>query len=283
MEDLVTWLSARGCIAHRDVLLREGFGVRLLRETVREGRAESIRRAWLALPTADAQLVSAARAGGALTCVTLARRRGWWMPDGLDDRTHLHLRPNAGATRMPTSWRGVLHWTAPLAGSTARSLHATVPDALAHIAVCLPRDLALVLWESAAHVEKLAPETLRAVKWRSVAARTLAAEVRGLSDSGIETLLVVPLRRWGLRVAQQVVIAGRPVDVLVGDRLVIQVDGYEFHSSSRQRTSDIAHDAELRLRGYTVIRLSYHQIVRDWPATERMLRRILAQGLHLAA
>ena len=46
---------------------------------------------------------------------------------------------------------------------------------------------------------------------------------------------------------------------------------------------DIAHDAELALRGYTVMRLSYAQIVHDWPAVERSIRRALAARLHLAS
>ena len=99
----------------------------------------------------------------------------------------------------------------------------------------------------------------------------------------METLVVVPLRRWGLRIRQQVYLAGRPVDVLIGDRLVLQIDGYEHHSSSAQRSADIAHDAELRLRGYTVVRVSYRQVVHEWHAVERMLRRAVAAGLHLAA
>ncbi|GAA3632816.1 hypothetical protein GCM10022200_14760 [Microbacterium awajiense] len=57
---------------------------------------------------------------------------------------------------------------------------------------------------------------------------------------------------------------------------------YEFHSSSAQRGADIAHDAELRLRGYTVLRFSYHQVVRDRPGVERVIRRAVAAGLHLA-
>jgi very-short-patch-repair endonuclease len=120
------------------------------------------------------------------------------------------------------------------------------------------------------------------VRWTSLAARELAEAVTGLSDSGLETLVVTPLRRWGVQVRQQVVLAGRPVDVVVGDRLVLQIDGYEHHSSSAQRAKDIAHDAELRLRGYTVFRLSYSQVVHDWPAVERRITRALAAGLHLA-
>lgn len=282
LDQLERCLGTRRGIAHREELLRQGFEARLLREFVRTGRAALIRRSWLALPGVDPHLLLAAQAGGALSCTTLARRRGWWMPEGIGPEPHLHLRPHAGSPRLPAGG-GVVHWTEPLAGARTHALEATVPDVLAHIAACQPRDVALVLWESAAKVEGIAPATFRGIRWNSIAARELADSVVGLSDSGLETLLAVPLRRWGLPVVQQAVIAGRPVDFLVGDRLVIQVDGYEFHSSAQQRASDIAHDAELRLRGYTVIRLSYHQIVREWPATERMLRAAIARGLHLAA
>jgi very-short-patch-repair endonuclease len=86
-----------------------------------------------------------------------------------------------------------------------------------------------------------------------------------------------------LRVRQQVKLAGRFVDILIGERLVLQIDGYEFHSTTAQRSSDISHDAELRLRGYTVLRFSYAQIVHDWDGVAAVIRRALAAGLHLAA
>jgi len=138
------------------------------------------------------------------------------------------------------------------------------------------------VWESASKIEHLEPAALRLVKWRTVRARDIAEAVGGLSDSGLETILVTRLRAAGLVVRQQVVIAGRPVDGLVGERLVVQADGWEFHSSAAQRRKDIAHDAELRLRGFTVLRFSYDQIVHDWPAVERTVLRAVAAGFHLA-
>lgn len=198
------------------------------------------------------------------------------MPEGVEEEVHLHFPPGSTGPRAP--WGGVAHWAQPIA-PLGRSLVATIEDALAHIAVCLPPEQALVLWESAAGLERLAPEALRAIRWPSRAA-ALAAEVTGLADSGLEVLVCRPLRRLRVRVRQQVYLAGRPVDVLVGEWLVIQIDGWAHHSSSTQRSKDISHDAELRLRGYTVLRFSYAQVVHDPAAVERAIRRALAAGLH---
>lgn len=84
----------------------------------------------------------------------------------------------------------------------------------------------------------------------------------------------------GLPIRQQTVLAGRPVDFLIGDRLVVQVDGHAYHSSAADRGRDAAHDAELRLRGYHVLRFTYSQVLHDWPAVERSIARAVAAGLH---
>jgi len=269
----------RGQAVHREQLHAEGYRDVQLRQLVRDGEAELLRRAWFVSTSADADLRDAARVGGRITCVALARRRGWWMPEGFGDEPHLHFVPGSTGPRLASSWPGTTHWSRPVA-PVGRSLTATVEDALAHIAVCVPPERAILLWESAARIERLAPEALRRVRWRSPAARELAEAVTGLADSGLEVLLCRPLRRLRVQVRQQVVLAGKPVDVLVGRWLVVQVDGWAYHSDSAQRSKDIAHDAELRLRGYTVLRFSYAQVVHGWEEVERTIRRALAAGLH---
>lgn len=280
---LTDWIAQQGGIVHREDILRAGYSVAALRAEMRSDGVTVIRRAWLALSSAPPDLLTAARAGGRLACVSFARRQKWWLPVGIDERVHLRMAPKAGPVRLGKKWNGVLHWTKSIAPVASRSLCESPEDALAHIATCLPRDQALVLWESAIRVEGLSAEGLRQIRWPSRAASECAQSVTGLSDSGLETLLAMSLRSWGLEVRQQILIAGHRVDLLVGDRLVVQVDGYAHHSSSAQRTSDIAHDAELRLRGYAVLRFSYAQVVHDRRLVERTIRRAVAAGLHLAA
>lgn len=270
----------RGGLAHRREVLEAGFPVATLRAFMRRSEVEVVRRAWLVLPGAPEGLRTAVQHGGRLACVSVARRRGWWIPEHVAPRVHLHIAP--GSASVSTRGHVVRHWTIPLVPTSEYAVEESIEDALAHIAGCLPRPDALVLWESAMRVERLTVDALRVVRWATTAARECALRVHGLSDSGLETILVMPLRNRGLRVQQQMLIAGRRVDALVGERLVVQVDGYEFHSSSAQRSQDIAHDAQLRLRGYTVLRFSYAQIVHDWPSVERALSRAIAAGLHLA-
>lgn len=276
------WVVERGGIVHRAAAADAGYDVRHVRAAARAQTIEILRQRWIAVAAVSDDLRTAALAGARVACVSAARRRGWWVPPSADDSLHLHVVPGSAADGIPRPFGGRVHWTRPLAPPSRYSLVESVEDSLAHVASCLGREDALVVWESASKIEHLEPAALRLVKWRTVRARDIAEAVGGLSDSGLETILVTRLRAAGLVVRQQVVIAGRPVDGLVGERLVVQADGWEFHSSAAQRRKDIAHDAELRLRGFTVLRFSYDQIVHDWPAVERTVLRAVAAGFHLA-
>lgn len=278
--DIVDWLlRGKVGIAHRSLALRAGFSVRDVRDAANSGAVRVIRRAWLALPLAAGEIVTAAEAGGRVACISAARKRGWWMPEGTDDRLHLHLHPHSRSTTVPA----VVHWTTPVAPVAPTELVEAPESALAHVALCLSFEDALTVWESAVKIEpSLSVASLREVAWPNPATRRLAASVTDLADSGIETMFALRIVGWGLRVRQQVQLAGHPVDFLIGERLVVQLDGYAYHSSSAHRTRDVAHDAELRRLGYTVLRFTYSQIVHGWPDVEKTLSRILATGAHAA-
>ena len=110
------------------------------------------------------------------------------------------------------------------------------------------------------------------------AARELIECARPWADSGLESFVPPRLRWMGLRVLSQAWIAGRPVDFLIGDRLVLQIDGGTH--VGRQRESDVAHDAALTLMGYHVIRVGYGQVVDRWHEVQDVIMRAVAQGLH---
>jgi very-short-patch-repair endonuclease len=138
---------------------------------------------------------------------------------------------------------------------------------------------ALSIWESAITKRLVSIAHLQAVGWTSRAAQDLARHANDGSDSGLETIVVHRLARIGISALQQVPLLGHRVDVLVGHRLVIQLDGWAHHQGA-QRRSDIAHDRRLRLAGYTVLRFDYHEIMENWPMVERQIVAAVAQGLH---
>ncbi|WP_295010336.1 endonuclease domain-containing protein [uncultured Microbacterium sp.] len=276
--DLDTWLSRRGGIAHRRVAAAHGFAPSAVRTAIRAGTVRRVRASWITDETASSDLVTAASAGGRLTCLSLARPRHWWIPESADSRIPVQLPANgrrtAGEVRP--------HWSRPLVDTGPRALHASIEDALAHIALCLGEEDALCVWESAIRIAHLDLESLRTVAWPEPPSRRYAQAVRGRSDSGVETLFVVRLRPWGIPIRQQVRLGGHDVDALIGTHLVAQLDGFAFHSSPAAHQRDVSHDAELQLRGYTVLRFTYAQVVHHWDDVERTIAAALARRLHLA-
>lgn len=61
-------------------------------------------------------------------------------------------------------------------------------------------------------------------------------------------------------------------------RLIVEVDGFQFHSSRQAFESDRRRDAELQARGYRVMRVTWRQILTD---PEGVMAR-LTQALHAA-
>jgi len=91
------------------------------------------------------------------------------------------------------------------------------------------------------------------------------------SESGLESLLRWRLRRHGLRLRAQVTIlaVGR-VDFLIGDRLILEVDGRLGHVDG-DRHKDLVRDANAALWGFSSLRFDYAMVVHDWDLVERAI------------
>jgi len=273
---LLEWIDRdRGGIAHTHDALRMGYSTYAIRSAVTAGNVVRVRRSWLATDRAPKLLRDAAEAGGRLACVTAAVHHGLWTLD--DGRPHLSVPGHAGHARPG---QALVHWSVGPVEAHRYELVEPVVNALWQIADCRPFEEAFATWESAIRSSRVALESLERIPTRSTMARRILGACSQLSDSGIESIPVARLRRIGIAVRQQIVIDGHSVDVLIGDRLVLQVDGYEFHRSPAQRRADIAHDRRLRLMGYTVLRVDYQQVLFGWETVEAEIRTALAQGLH---
>lgn len=250
-----------------------GHTEHILAGAVGDGALIRVARGWLAVPGADPQIVAAARSGVVITCVSLARRRGLWTLD--DDGLHVAAPAHAGHVDVAAR----VHWAQPLVPRHPDAVEDSLENALELIADCLPTDAALAIWESAMR-KGLVESNVLARLPLGPAARYLLSIATPYSDSGLESFIPRRLRWMRLPIRAQIWICGHRVDFLIGDRLVFQIDGGTHVGA--QREADIAHDTQLMLMGYSVIRVGYTQVVHQWHAVQEQIMRAVAQGLHLA-
>lgn len=290
--ELADEVRGAGGVIRQPALAARGFGKYAIAQAVTDGVLVRIRRSWLALPDADPYLVAAARAGVVLTCTTQAQRLGLWVLAA--EVPHVAAPAHAGAVRLGGADRlpgagavgaaqtsaAVVHWAKPLVPRHPSALVDPVENTLCLVAQCQPFETALAIWESALR-RGIADAVVLARLALPGSARRILDAASPFSDSGLETFVVPRLRWMKIRIIPQAWLHGRPVDFLIGDRLVLQVDG--GHHVGAQRERDIAHDAQLLLRGYHVIRVGYAQVVHDWPAVQDVIMRAVAQGLHRTA
>lgn len=276
MDRLMDAVAAGGGVVRVAALRAAGVPRRAIERAVGVHKLVRPRNGWVALPDADPLLVAAARAGVVLSCLTQAERLGLWVLG--DGAVHVAAPPHRHIAEVKEETR--VHWARPLVPRHPDALVDPAENVLALIARCQPRERALAVWESALRQGLVTRETLRLMPLTPTA-RSILDECALHSDSGLETFIPVRLRFLRLPIRQQVWLSGHPVDFLIGDRLVLQIDG--GHHVGAQRRSDIAHDARLMLLGYHVIRIDYVQIMTRWAEVHDVIVCAVAQGLHRAA
>ncbi|UJP10835.1 DUF559 domain-containing protein [Microbacterium sp. KUDC0406] len=274
--DVVGDVRTHGGVVRRARLTERGFGRRAIDEAVARGALNRPRRGWLALPDADPQLRSAPKFGVIITCRTQAQRLGLWVHDVSGD-PHVAVPPNS------TGGQGVrakIHWGAPLIPRDPDALVDPIENVLAYVAECEPFEQAVATWESAFNKGLVDIGAMARLPLRPAARRVLEVATP-FADAGLETYLRLRLRWLRLPIRMQTWIAGHKGDTLIGDRLIVQIDGATH--TGPQCDEDIRHDAQLRLLGYHVIRVSYRQIMFQWAEVQDLIMRAVAQGLHRAA
>lgn len=251
-------------------LAQLGWSKARIARAVREAVLVRLRSGWLARQGADAKVVTAVRSGGCVACASALRMRGIWVPERLA-RDHVRYPKRAGKTGC-TRFGG----PAPVAQAV---------DDLRTAFECLlkcgtPEDVVVVA-DSLLHLRRTTKAELE--RWCEPA----PARIRRLIDrvdraeSGTETMVRLRLRALGIAVRPQVAIwPGMRVDLLIGDRLVVECDSEQHHASWAQQQADRARDRQLVARGYRPIRLSYRQIHDDWPAIERDILAVVRSGGH---
>jgi very-short-patch-repair endonuclease len=222
--------------------------------------------------------VHALRHGGRLACISAAKARGLWVLD--DGRLHLAMTPGHHEHEHH-GCRPVLHWNAD-ERNHPNPLMVSVLLALVQIAGCADAEALIAALDSALHTGALPERHLAAL--RAAVPRALREVVdtaTPLAASGLESLTRWRLLRLGIVAVPQHRITGvGEVDLLIGDRLVIELDG-GTHDSPKQRRRDVRRDAAAVALGYLVLRFDYDQVVRCWQDVESAVLAVIDKGLHV--
>jgi very-short-patch-repair endonuclease len=169
----------------------------------------------------------------------------------------------------------VVHWTDH--GGTSRLIVDEL-TALTQLSECTSPELVAASADSLVHQRLATRSAIAKVATRLPAAtRRAVAHADGICESGTETLFW--LRMGSVISRRQVWLAPDiRVDFLLGERLVIEVDGEEFHSREGDFEADRRRDAALSAFGYRVLRFSYRQVMFDWPQVDSAVWAAVARG-----
>jgi very-short-patch-repair endonuclease len=218
---------------------------------------------------------------------SVARLEGLWIRD--DPHLHVRVPRTAGRLWSPSSVigsRGPLDRTAhgvcvhyrTVPGSTARD---GMVLALAEMAACAPRLDAQIALDSALSLGRLTNDDLDELRKLLGPSRRRIVDLADAGcQSGTETIVRLLLRGRRVSHRTQARIAGvGHVDVLVGDRLVIEIDGEGFHTGP-EFERDRRRDFELTMRGYLVFRVSYSMVMREWDDVREGVLALIERGEH---
>ena len=279
--DIAATLANLGTLVPTHALLKAGISSYALTSAVTREDIIRVRQGWYALPDTGIEQVRSARVGGRLTCLSAARQLGLaTRGSGL----HVEVAGNAVRLRDPDNYRARLeqgatvHWRdAPSSGD---QFCVAVIDALGTMATCLSPELTIAAVDSAIRLGlitriewmlRLAPMPRRL--------RRLLGMVDGKAASITESVVRFRLAMLGVAMRSQMHIAGvGDVDFLIGDALVIEVDGREYHTDEGQFENDRRRDARLTIRGYRVLRFSYRQVFNRWFEVRDAVLAAIARG-----
>ena len=278
MNGLGSLLAAHGGFAPASTLRAAGVDRSAIERALSTGDIVRVRRGWYAIAGAPESELAAVRAGGVLTCVSLLHALGLWTTErpGL----HVALGDSSVHALRPGS---VGHWRR-WPGQGRRSFSQDgIGAAILNLVTCVGEDDAVVTIDSALNLRLLAEDDLPTLRALAPAGkREVFGRVDGRSQSGLETKTRLSMRRRNVLVRPQVLIprVGR-VDEVIGERMVVETDGYRYHSSTEQFHEDRRRDLELARQEYLCIRLDNHQVMDDWPRTEAALFEMIRRNEHL--
>lgn len=259
-------------VASVQVLRRLGLSERAINDRRREGTLIRVRRGHYARPNARPDVVRAVRLGGRLTSYSALRELGAWCPPD-DERLHVAVGAHARALRDPDTGAPfqerpdvVVHWKGSLADSHAPGAIVPITRAIRHLPSDLDPAFVVAVLDSVLRKQLATSRQLMSEFSTSPRLGQALRLTDTRAESGSESIARIRLREAGIEAELQVRMPPYRADLLIAGRLVIEVDGKEFHDTRSQFESDRRRAAELTRRGYRVLHFSYSQVLYSWPA-----------------
>lgn len=283
-------IERAGGLAATHELYSRGWTKRSLAIAVAAGAIIRVRQGWYVLPSTPELQREGVRVGGRLGCVSGARLLG--LSVRTSGHVHVSVSPHTARLRSSTDQRvrlaslklsGVIvHWNDADADGTRFVLG--VRECLRQMSLCQSPEWVVAAADSAVRARLLTTsdwfDDIRVLPRRL---RRLLSRVDPRAESITESVTRFRLEQLGFEPRLQVSIRGvGRVDMVIGERLVIEVDGYAYHSDPEAFEADRRRDARLSARGYRVLRFSYRQIMQRWSEVRAAITAAVARGDHLA-
>ncbi|WP_245556922.1 endonuclease domain-containing protein [Jongsikchunia kroppenstedtii] len=189
------------------------------------------------------------------------------------------------------------HWRVPRYRLDSKSCHGygasppvdgavdSVLAAFGCAARCLPDESLVVVADSIINKKLAELADLRGeLSVAPVRVRELLGRCDRRAESGTETMARLRFQSRRIHLQIQVYIPGvGRVDLLIGDRLIIECDSVEHHTSRANYADDRRRDRRAVAKGYLVVRLTYEDVLFGWEDAMADILAIIHRGDHLAS
>lgn len=265
MEPL-EYLAQLGGVARTGQLLAAGYSRTEIAQLANTGVRQP-RRGVFVLPNCRPELQAAIRNNARVSCASAAAHYGLWLREA---PAQYHLACNHGHGTGFIRHRTVRfdgHPVLPIAG---------IEDVVLHATTCLAPPASTAIATSAMRLHGVPLELLKAQLTADRCGRALKAlhQLDLRAESIVEVDAQHLFRINGLGYDAQVYLPGiGRVDFLIEGFLIVEVDGFAFHSSREALRRDLGRNNASTLAGFAVLRYMPEHI---WFDPQRVLAEIRA-------
>lgn len=265
-------------------LLDLGRSIDEIKRAQRQRTLIPVRHGWVRQASADPGAIAAVTAGGALACVCALKFHrthglpGIWIPPG-HTGTHVRLSKHAKATARPS---GPFHWCQgygrPLPVTTAVD---SIPLALACAARCVSAEEWIAIVDSILNSTAwTVPDLQTDMGVLTNGIRDMFGRCDALSQSGTESVTRLRLRAKRFDVVVQPEVGERHhADLRVG-ALLIECDGFLYHSDEESYRNDRARDRVTLIDRWMTMRITYDDVFYAWDEVLADVRAITRSDRH---